>query len=174
MKPDRRKGGAAESRGPDLSGGLLPGVETETWTTEPRRAHLQSPAELPRPTHTAAAFLSVETRMSRLYGHLPPPRAVPTRAGDGSSTKQQGRSQLLRNGVLGRSVLLAKGMLCSPPPTCRVNPRRAAMLRNCGIVQPCSLDSCHFTGSPASRGKHHGHRQIRINIITNGKPKTLV
>lgn len=38
----------------------LPDLERETWTTEPRREHLASPADFPRPGHRAAASLSAE------------------------------------------------------------------------------------------------------------------
>lgn len=69
-------GDAAESWSPDLNICTLPGLERETWTTEPRHGHPRSPAASPRPSHTAAGVLSVGDRTSTAeeHTHYPCPR----------------------------------------------------------------------------------------------------
>lgn len=118
-------GDAAESWSPDVNICTLPGLERETWTTEPHHGHPRSPAGSPRPSHTAAAVLSVGDRTSTALRSTPTPPAC------------AGQERLHRQAATLRHCLEVGStpMLCTPTQInamkpllpCGVNPGRVAI-----------------------------------------------
>lgn len=126
----------------------LPGLERETWTTEPRHGHPQSPAGSPRPSQTAAAVLSVGDRTSTALSTPTTPACV---GQERLHCQAATLRPLLENGLHVHALHSYPNQRDEPLLTCGVNPGMVAI--PVVLLLPFSL-------------VHHLHK---VNIVATGK-----
>lgn len=102
----------------------LPGLERETWTTAPRHGHPRSPAGSPRPSHTAAAVLSVGDRTSIALRSTP---TTPACVGQERLRRQAAPRHCLEMGSTPLLYTPTRINAVKPLLTCGVNPGRVAI-----------------------------------------------
>lgn len=140
----------------------LPDLERETWTTEPRREHLASPADFPRPGHRAAASLSAEDTEEHGSEDDTTAPKIHAYTSERTSTQQQRRGRLLRKRAPRPRLCASNRINGCQVPDCRAGLTLAGPLgttmQQHGLA---GLESSHCHWFPNLQREIAQHRQIK-------------